>query len=104
MLSGKICPDNIIFYCEEKMQNDGITMTYSAIVRDKDNKKIVRVSFERIGTLGKEIAEGLIPECIITNQKGFSAEEVKGLEEYLKANYEDIMDKAKIISNPLKWL
>lgn len=86
------------------MQNDGMTMTYSAIVRDKDNKKIVRVTFERTGALGKEIAEGLIPECIITKQKGFSQEEIQGLEQYLRANNDDIMEKAKVISNPLKWL
>ena len=86
------------------MQSDGITMTYSAIVRDKDNKKIVRVSFERKGALGEEIAEGLIPECKITKSSGFSREELQGLEEYLRANADDIMDKAKVISNPLKWL
>ncbi|WP_035783888.1 hypothetical protein [Butyrivibrio sp. MC2021] len=86
------------------MRSDGITMTYSAIVRDKDNKKIVRVSFERGGALGKEIAEGLLPECKITRQNGYSQEEILGLEEYLRANQEDIMDKAKVISNPLKWL
>ncbi len=86
------------------MRSDGITMTYSAIVRDKDNKKIVRVSFERGGALGKEIAEGLIPECKITANDGFSEDEVKGLEIYLEANSQDIMEKAKVISNPLKWL
>ena len=86
------------------MKSDGITMTYSAIVRDKDNKKIVRVSFERTGALGKEVAEGLLPECKITGSNGFSEDEVKGLESYLVANSRDIMEKAKVISNPLKWL
>ena len=86
------------------MKSDGITMTYSAIVRDKDNRKMVRVSFERKGALGKEIAEGLIPECKITANNGFSEDEVKGLETYLEANSQDIMERAKVISNPLKWL
>lgn len=86
------------------MQNDGITMTYSAIVRDRENKKIVRVSFERTGALGKEIAEGLLPECKITEHNGFTREELEGLQEYLRANKEEIMDKARVISNPLKWL
>lgn len=86
------------------MPENGMTMTYSAIVRDKDNKKIVRVSFERMGKAGVEVAEGLLPDCRITRQKGYTQEEISQLEDYLKANSDDIMDKAKVISNPLKWL
>ena len=86
------------------MADDNMTMTYSAIVRDKDNKKIVRVKFERIVNAGPETAEGLLPDCKIVSQNGYSDEEVAGLEEYLRGNLEDIMAKAKVISNPLKWL
>ena len=78
-------------------------MTYSAIVRDKNNKKIVRVKFERENKGSSEIAEGLLPDCRIVSQNGYSAEEVAGLEEYLRGNLDDIMAKAKVISNPLKW-
>ncbi|MCR5558365.1 MAG: hypothetical protein K6F75_12510 [Butyrivibrio sp.] len=80
--------------------NDALTMTYSAIVTDKDQKKIVRVQFERQA----DFAEGLLPDCKIVSKKGFSEEEIQQLETYMQANLEDIMSKAKIISNPLKWL
>lgn len=79
-------------------------MTYSAILRDRDNKKVVQVLFERVENGKKEIAEGVLPECRIIKQNGYSESEVSRLEEYLKENLEDIMGKAKMISNPLKWL
>ena len=85
------------------MPDDNMTMTYSAIVRDKDNKKIVRVKFERDNYGFSETAEGLLPDCRIVSHDGFSSEEIKGLEEYLRGNLEEIMAKARIISNPLKW-
>ena len=85
------------------MADDSMTMTYSAIVRDKDNKKIVRVKFERTSGYETEIAEGILPDCKIISQNGYSAEEIAGLETYLRGNLEDIMAKAKVISNPLKW-
>ena len=86
------------------MADGDMTMTYSAIVRDKDNRKIVRVKFERNGDSGPEVAEGILPDCRIVSQNGFSTEEIKGLEEYLRGNLDDFMSKAKVISNPLKWL
>lgn len=86
------------------MSGNDMTMTYSAILRDKDNKKIIRVQFERNGANGREVAEGILPDGVIVRQYGYTAEEIKGLEEYIKANADDIMSKAKVISNPLKWL
>lgn len=86
------------------MIDSDITMTYSAILRDKNNRKIVRVQFERSGESGKELAEGLIPDCVIVRQNGYTDEEVGWLEEYLGDNVDDIMEKARAISNPLKWL
>ncbi len=86
------------------MSESGMTMTYSAILRDKDNMKIVRVSFERKTKGGLEVAEGLLPEGVITKHNGFSKEEISKLEEYLRDNSDDIMSRAKVISNPLKWL
>lgn len=85
--------------------NDSLTMTYSAIVTGKDQKKMVRVRFERENNSGgADFAEGIIPDCSIQSQSGFSDDEVFQLEQYLKANMEDIRQKAKVISNPLKWL
>ena len=86
------------------MADGEMKMTHSAIVRDKDNKRIVRVMFERKNGPVTESAEGLIPDGKIVNSKGFSDEEVKQLENYLVANTDSIMAQAKVISNPLKWL
>ena len=86
------------------MSGNDMTMTYSAILRDKNNKRIIRVQFERNGANGREVAEGILPDGVIVRQNGYTAEEIKGLEEYIKANADDIMSKAKVISNPLKWL
>ena len=85
------------------MADDGMKMTYSSILRDKDNKKIVRVQFEREGVYETQIAEGILPEGKIVKQNGYTKEEVEGLERYLLANSDDIFAKAKVISNPLKW-
>ncbi len=86
------------------MISNEITMTYSAILRNKEGKKLVRVLFERKGPSGKEVAEGLIPDGVIQRRNGYSDKEVRELEKYLKENADDIMGKAKLISNPLKWL
>ena len=85
------------------MADGSMTMTYSAIVRDKDNKKIVRVKFERMQNGYSQVAEGVLPDCKIVSRSGYSDEEITGLEEYLRGNIDDIMAKAKVISNPLKW-
>lgn len=45
----------------------------------KDGKKYAFVSF----TDGRRSAEGKIPDCKITENAGFSREEVKQLEEYM---------------------
>ena len=86
------------------MASQDLTMTYSAILKDKNNRKIVRVQFERNGKNGREVAEGILPEGVIVRQNGYTAEEIKGLEDYIRANANDILSKAKVISNPLKWL
>ena len=54
------------------MSDEEMRMTYSAIVTGKDNKKMVRVSFERNGKNGKEIAEGVIPGGKIVKNNGYS--------------------------------
>lgn len=50
---------------------------------------------------GDRFAEGYVPGFKITSQKGFSEEEIKKLEEYLEANENEIVARAKQI-NPLK--
>ena len=53
--------------------NDSLTMTYSAIVTGKDQKKMVRIRFERTNENGgTDFAEGMIPDCKIQSQSGFS--------------------------------
>ncbi len=86
------------------MADGEMKMTYSAIVRDKDNKRIVRVMFERKNGSLLETAEGLVPDGKIVKSSGFSPDEIKQLEGYLWENSQSIMDEAKKISNPLKWL
>ena len=85
--------------------NDGsLTMTYSAVVTGKDQRKMVRVSFERLVNGITEQAEAILPDCKITKQNGFTPDEITQLEQYLIQNKDDIISKAKVISNPLNWL
>ncbi len=113
------------------MDDGSLTMTYSAIVTDKDQKKQVRVTFERksdstsvnvpvskMSSINKtdraipgtratsmtDRAEAILPDCKVTNQSGFTEEEIAQLELYLTMNKDDILSKAKVISNPLNWL
>jgi hypothetical protein len=86
------------------MDDGSLTMTYSAVVTGKDQKKMVRVSFERLASGIINRAEAILPDCKITKQNGFSADEVQQLELYLTQNKDDIISKAKVISNPLNWL
>ncbi|MCR4739735.1 MAG: hypothetical protein K5886_05685 [Lachnospiraceae bacterium] len=77
------------------MQDD-ISLSFSGFLGEKGSRYIA-VSF----TDGKRTAEGSIPECKITKNTGFSDEEIRSLEEYLKNNKESIMEKARGI-NPMK--
>ncbi len=86
------------------MTGSEITMTYSAILRDKQGRRVIRVQFEREGQSGRELAEGILPDGVIQRQNGFSDEEIRELEEYLKRSSDDIFSRAKEISNHLKWL
>ena len=78
--------------------SDSLKMTISGIV-PKDGRKHIYVIFED----GKRKAEGSIPDCVITSNKGFSEDEVKMLELYLKHNQDEIRNYAKNI-NPIKAL
>ena len=74
-------------------------MIISCVVA-KGDRKMVRVSFLR----GKDYAEGILPDGMIEKSRGFSEEEVVKLENYMRANRQDILRRAKEI-NPLRnWL
>lgn len=76
--------------------SDTLKMTISGIV-PKDGRKHIYVVFED----GKRKAEGHIPDCIITSNTGFTDDEVKMLELYMKHNQDEIREHAKLI-NPIK--
>ncbi|MBQ7583311.1 MAG: hypothetical protein IJT24_01760 [Lachnospiraceae bacterium] len=49
-------------------------------VFERDGKKLACVSFSD----GKRSAEGIIPDCVITSNKGFTPDEAEQLEGYMK--------------------
>ena len=55
-----------------------------------DKKKKAYVSFQADGSM----AEGLIPDCKITKNKGFSDEEVGALEDYMRTNLSELKKMA----------
>lgn len=59
--------------------NEEVKMSVSPVCA-KDGKKYAFVSF----TDGNRTAEGKIPECVITHNTGFHADEVQQLEDYMK--------------------
>ena len=75
-----------------------LKMTVSGIV-PKDGRKNIYVVFED----GKRKAEGCVPDCVITSQQGFTEDEIKMLELYMKQQQDQIRDLAKEI-NPIKAL
>ena len=81
-----------------------LKFTYTSILHDKKGEKVVRVCFERMGSRGREYAEGIVPAGKIDGSFGFSKEEIEKLEEYLKENASDIMLKARKITGITHWL
>ena len=78
--------------------SDTLKMTISGIV-PKDGRKHIYIVFED----EKRKAEGYIPDCIVTFNQGFSEDEVKMLELYMKTNQDEIREHAKLL-NPIKAL
>ena len=78
---------------------DEVEMMVSCVVV-KDNRKLVRVSFLR----GRDFAEGVLPDGMIEKSRGFTAEEVQKLENYLRVNRQEILKQAKEIDPLRKWL
>lgn len=72
-----------------------LTFTYSGML-SKNGKKVVSVRFERNN--GKDYADGLLPDCMIEKQSGFTDAEIEQLEVYLMENSDEIIKKAKEMS------
>lgn len=84
---------------------DEVKMLVSCVV-EKEGRKIVRVSFLRgmEEERSMDYAEGILPDGIIVKSEGFSEEEVRKLEAYIRANRQEILKQAKEI-NPLRnWM
>ena len=75
---------------------DELTMSVSGICR-KDGVKLAYVTFSDAGRK----AEGIIPDCRITKQNGFSEEEIGQLELYMKMNLGELKKQAASVS-PLR--
>lgn len=82
----------------KKDTSQEMKMTISGIV-PKDGRRHIYVVFED----GSRRAEGSVPDCVIEKNQGFSEEEVKMLELYMKQNLDMIREHAKLI-HPLKAL
>lgn len=78
---------------------DEVKMLVSGYVM-KDKKRIVRVSFVR----GGDYAEGILPEGMIEKAKGFTEEEVRKLENFLRVNKDEILGEAKKVNPIRSWL
>ena len=77
---------------------DELKMTVSGIV-PKDGRQNIYVVFED----GKRRAEGCVPDCVITSSTGFSKDEIKMLELYMKQEQDTIRALAKDVI-PIKAL
>ncbi len=79
---------------EEKKESpaetsDALEMSVSPIFLVNGKKKAC-VSF----TDKKRTAEGMIPECVITKNNGYSEEEIKALEDYMKKELKKLKQMA----------
>lgn len=83
-------------------REEELTFTYSGVVQ-KDHRNAVCVRFERKRGGQTEYAEGLLPAAKITEHTGFSAEEIEGLENYLREHSDEIREKAKELNNFKNW-
>ena len=56
----------------------------------KDGKKMAYVSFND----GDKNAEGVIPDCIITRNEGFTEDEISQLQDYMKRELQSLKKTA----------
>ena len=84
------------------MKQGEVKFTYSGILI-KNQKKIIRVRFEREKKLGIDYAEGTIPDCKIEKQQGFTPNEIEQMEAYLVQEKENIIQDARKLNNIINW-
>lgn len=84
------------------MKQGEVKFTYSGIL-NKGLKKIIRVRFEREQEASLDYAEGIIPDCRIEKQLGFSSDEIEQMEAYLVSEKDNIIQEAKKLNNILHW-
>ena len=65
-------------------------------VCNRDGRQYAYVAFQD----GDRIAEGMIPECIITSSGDFSAEEITQMEDYMRR---ELMELKKAASGVNVW-
>lgn len=69
-------------------------MILSGITTSKEGEKQAHIRFED----GVRMAEGTIPSCVITKNKGFSIEEVLQLQAYLEEHLSELKKQAAALS------
>ena len=79
-------------------RQEEVKMTHSGILA-ADGRRYVSVRFER----GRDAAEGRLPDCKITENHGFSPEEVEGLENFMVQKCDEIFCKAREINPIRNW-
>ena len=96
---------------QKKIFNEGpvnpfeeINMVQTGFLTSKAGKKFIRIEFTRQRKHGADTAEGILPGGKILKYNGFTATEVASLEFYLRHNKEEIVSRARELSNPLHWL
>lgn len=78
---------------ENEKDKGELKLTYSSIFK-LNGESCSSICFEQ----EDKVAEGIIPFGKITKSSGFTEEEIEQLEQYLVANAENLMEKAKKIS------
>lgn len=63
-------------------------------VATKEGRQIAYVQFDD----GERLAEGIIPDCKIMKQKGFTEEQIAHLEDYMKTNLTALKKEAAKIN------
>lgn len=71
-------------------QKEEVKLTHSGFL-SVNGRRVVSVRFER----GEDVAEGMLPPGKLTKNKGFTEEEIAGLELYLEMQCDEIYAKAK---------
>ena len=71
-------------------KKEEVKLTHSGFL-SVNGRRAVSVRFER----GEDVAEGMLPPGKLTKNKGFTEEEIAGLELYLEMQCDEIYAKAK---------